>query len=433
MRVIGAVACFLLGSVVKGASNPFGSPKSVQLPPGGATRATKGPAEARKSPLDGSEGVTAPVSGETPSISAVPVPPPPKKDKETVVDVLTFKSRPAVDYGLRYSSNDWFTTFISTPTSFTLRRIKGQLLFQAAVCLAVIYFFPKNPQLAIPMTGHSLLAASLGLLLSYRTNSAYARFWEARGHWTDTKSTCRNLALMVKAHVEPHSPKAAKHFLKLLAAYPSTLMFLCLGGAIKLPDDTLQFLSAKNAEEYKEAPALPAMDLCLQMHQTLHAAVLESKTANVDLVEAAHLNEIAHMVDSLMVKASSCEKILRTPLPWTYSRHTSRFLTLWIGTLPFALIGQLSPKLTFATVMAMSYCMLGIEEVGHLVEQPFLGDPLTGDDQIWSLVDKDGEASPLIERGFKTQPYDIGIPVCSLAKQIREEILRVSVMEPAPH
>lgn len=29
---------------------------------------------------------------------------------------------------------------------------------------------------------------------------------------------------------------------------------------------------------------------------------------------------------------------------------------------------------------------LGIEEIGHLIEQPFLGDPLDGD-EIWGLVD----------------------------------------------
>jgi putative membrane protein len=314
--------------------------------------------------------------------------------------------------------------------SFTLSRIKNQLLTQSAICLAVIYFYPTHPGLAIPMTGHTLLAASLGLLLSYRTNSAYARFWEARGCWTKTKSTCRNLALMVKAYSLPHSPKAARHFLKLLAAYPSALTYLCLGGAIKMADYTQQFLPANNTEEYQEHPALPAMDLCLQLHNTVHDMVMESKTARKDdLVEAAHLSEISHLVDVLMEQTSCCEKILRTPVPWTYSRHTSRFLTLWIGTLPFALIGQLNKWLTLAVVIAVSFCMLGIEEIGHLIEQPFLGDPLTGDDQIYSLVDKDGEASPLIKRGLKTQPYDIGIPVCSLAVQIRDEIERIAKME----
>jgi len=351
-----------------------------------------------------------------------------KTVNEVVPRPMGFRNRPAVDYGLRYSSNDWFINFISTPTSFILRRIRYQLIAQAAICLAVIYFYPKHPGLSIPLTGHSLVSASLGLLMSYRTNSAYARFWEARGHWTSIKATCRNLALMVKSHIAPHSPVAAQHFLKLLAAYPATLMYLCLGGSIKMPDIAQKFLPIGRTSEYQEHPALPAMDLCLQMHQTLHEAVLESTTAKVDLVEAAHINEVTHMVDTLLTKTSCCEKILRTPVPWTYSRHTSRFLTLWIGTLPFALIGTLPRWITLCVTMSASYCMLGIEEIGHLIEQPFLGDAAEGEDQIWGLVDKDGEASPLIQRGLSTQPYDIGIPVCSLAAQIREEVERIAAM-----
>jgi len=337
-----------------------------------------------------------------------------------------FTRRPSVDTGLRYSSGDWLINFLSTPTSFVLRRIRFQILFNVVIAIAVVFFYPKYPSLSIPMVGHTLLSSSLGLLLSYRTNSAYARFWEARGHWTKTKSTCRNLAINIKAHIESHSPKASARFLEQLAAYPLTLMHLSLGGAARLSESVQAFIPLQpsdNPDEYYDFPALPAMYLCQELHRTLHQAVTESKTAKTDLVEAAHLAECSHLVDSLLDSMSCCEKILRTPVPWTYSRHTSRFLTLWMGTLPFALVGTLNhPGLVVAVVAAASYCMFGIEEIGHLIEQPFLGDPLEGDDQVWGMLDEDGEASALLKRGRKTQPYDIGIPVCSLAVQIRNEV-----------
>ena len=350
----------------------------------------------------------------TSTVVAVPVGP--ETQKEGV-----FQRRPSVDAGQRYSSNDWFITLISTPSSFVLKRIRFHLISNVAVCLAVIYLHPIYPKLSIPMTGHSLLSSSLGLLLSYRTNSAYGRFWEARGHWTKTKSTCRNLAIMMKAHIEPHSPKSTAKFLNLLAVFPATLMHLCLGGAVKLPDHAQQYLPSLPVE-YHDQPALPAIWVCMQLQKTIRDAELESRTAQTNLIEAAHHNEIAHLIDVLMDSMSSCEKILRTPLPWTYSRHTSRFLTLWMGTLPLALVGTLDRWLVMAIVIAASYCMLGIEEIGHLIEQPFLGDPLYGDDRTWFTLDEDGEASEIIKRGRTTQPYDIGIPVCSLAAQIRREV-----------
>ena len=144
---------------------------------------------------------------------------------------------------------------------------------------------------------------------------------------------------------------------------------------------------------------MPAMYLAMAMQQTLHAASIESKSAKWHLIEADHLSGASHMVDSLLAKMSNCEKILRTPVPWTYSRHTSRFLSLWLGTLPMALVGDanMNPWLIMAIVVAAGYCLLGLEEIGHLIEQPFLGDPLDGKDRLWWNEDEEGSA--LITRG----------------------------------
>ena len=152
---------------------------------------------------------------------------------------------------------------------------------------------------------------------------------------------------------------------------------------------------------------------------------MESRSSRNDLVEAAHLQSASHMVEQLMHYMASCEKILRTPVPWTYSRHTSRFLTIWLGTLPFTLIGDMKPWLVVAIVAAASYCMIGIEEIGHMIEQPFLGDPLDGEEKIELMntsINNDNRGLALIKRGQLTQPYDTGIPVCSLAAQMRKEI-----------
>ena len=294
-------------------------------------------------------------------------------------------------------------------------------MFNIGIAVAVTYYYHYQDMkhLAIPMVGHTLLASSLGLLLSYRTNSAYGRFWEARGHWTKAKASCRSLAIFISVYIRPHAPKAAEHMIELLRAYPSSLMHLCLGGAARLSDEVAALIPKPTIpDQFQEDFALPSILLQMEMHKALHHACVESKTAKWHLVDAAHMEEASHLLTCLMDSASSCEKILRTPVPWTYSRHTSRFLTLWMGALPFALVSQLSKSLVVAVVAVMSYCMFGIEEISHLIEQPFLGDP----DQVWSAVDGNGEAADLMKRGRKTQPYDIGIPVCRLAAQIRKEI-----------
>ena len=374
--------------------------------------------KAKKSKPDQHTGMTMSSSSSSSSVGIVTT-----ADKTPIT-----KRRPLVDAGLRYSSNDWIMNCLTTPTSYILQRIRFRVLFDVLLALAAVHFYPKYPQLAIPMVGHTLLASSLGLLLSYRTNSAYGRFWEARGHWTTTKAACRNLAIFIKCHLAHDSPKAAKRMLELLAAYPSCLMHLCLGGASKLPDHAAKLIPEPNDTfQFQEKYSLPAFYMCMELHRTIRDACEESNSSQVKLMEAAHLTEMTRLVVTLLDTASCCEKILRTPVPWTYSRHTSRFLTLWMSTLPFALLGTVrSWALLVGIVFASSYCLFGIEEISHLIEQPFLGDPLDGADQVWSQIDDDGHAATLMARGRKTQPYDIGIPVCSLAAQIRNEVLEVA-------
>jgi len=385
---------------------------------GTTNAATRSPESASRASLPVIEVSTLKGSKKAPIVETVPVvlEAPEHYDSKNI-----HKRRPSADQGFRYSSNDWLVNLLTTPLSYTLRRVRSHLIVNTAICFLALHLQKKGAQVKIPMTGHSLLGSSLGLLLGYRTNSAYARFWEARGLWTKAKVLTRNLTLLMKYHISAHSPRSSAKFLKLLTAYPGALMFLCLGGTAKLSEHTQKYLPYLPVE-YAEEANLPCILLIVELQKALHAAKEESRTSGKDFVEASHLHAACHMVEELMGVMASCEKILRTPVPWTYTRHTSRFLTIWLGTLPFTLIGDMKPWLMVAIVIASSYCMIGIEEIGHLIEQPFLGDPLDGDEKIESIVDEE-DASPMLKRGRLTQPYDIGIPVCSMASHMRKEIV----------
>ena len=73
----------------------------------------------------------------------------------------------------------------------------------------------------------------------------------------------------------------------------------------------------------------------------------------------------------------ACERIVQTPIPLHYSRHTSRFVTMYVSTLPFLLVGALG-ALTLPVMGALSWALFGILEIGHLIEEPFSSE--TDDD-----------------------------------------------------
>lgn len=72
----------------------------------------------------------------------------------------------------------------------------------------------------------------------------------------------------------------------------------------------------------------------------------------------------------LMDIMGKCERIVKSPIPLSWNRHTSRLISLWTLTLPFVLVPIQGP-LCVPTVAVLSWVLFSIEEIGHLLEDPF--------------------------------------------------------------
>jgi len=76
------------------------------------------------------------------------------------------------------------------------------------------------------------------------------------------------------------------------------------------------------------------------------------------------------MTPTLPQAIGACERLVQTPVPLNYARHTSRFLSIWCLTLPFALVGDLG----FSVVPVLAFVawgLFGIQEIGLMIEEPF--------------------------------------------------------------
>eukprot|EP01025_Chloroclados_australasicus_P059766 TRINITY_DN7577_c0_g2_i2.p2 TRINITY_DN7577_c0_g2~~TRINITY_DN7577_c0_g2_i2.p2 ORF type:complete len:158 (-),score=20.50 TRINITY_DN7577_c0_g2_i2:137-610(-) len=79
------------------------------------------------------------------------------------------------------------------------------------------------------------------------------------------------------------------------------------------------------------------------------------------------LNEHLRVLEETTIKT---RRIFRSPIPLSYTRHTSRFLMIWLAFVPLSLwhdCGWLSVPATSVT----AFLLLGIEEIGVQVEEPF--------------------------------------------------------------
>ena len=65
-----------------------------------------------------------------------------------------------------------------------------------------------------------------------------------------------------------------------------------------------------------------------------------------------------------------CDKLLRYPIPLAYTRHTSRFMGLWLTAMPFAL-WEACGWGAIPITLVVAYLLLGIDEIGVQIEEPF--------------------------------------------------------------
>lgn len=332
-----------------------------------------------------------------------------------------FYRQPEIDAGLRYSSNDWLVNFLSIPNSFVLRRIIFHLSANTVISAAVVYLFHETDFLVpIPLIAHTILGSFLGLLLVFRTNSAYARFWEGRGIWSKTMAKCSQLAINTMIYIHPCAPKSSEKLVELLAAFPDALAYRCLSGSIPLEEHVDKLVNMQSYPLLDGDAGDPGTILCMKMHKAIMEVENESPASATNYLEALHLSEISHGIDSLITCLADCGKIVETPVPLSYSRHTSRFLTLWSGTLPFALVEKLD-DFTVPVVAIICWCLFGIEEIGHLIEQPFIPSNTS-----MEKLECGGKDIPIARKAVSSLAYDTGLPVCSLASGCREEVHKIA-------
>lgn len=229
-------------------------------------------------------------------------------------------------------------------------------------------FFPLLHAASLP---YELTAPALALLLVFRTDASYSRYDEARKTWTSvistTKDFARHSAKLIKS---PQDVALKSSLLTYIMAFPVSLKCHLIHRSDMRKD--LQGLLEGDDLEFVLASCHQPNCIILLMSQTLGLVQLEN-TERV-LLEG-HITQYNASV-------SVCERLIRTPIPLSYTRLTSRFLVLWHMSLPIVLwdsCNWLVVPATFFSAATLFY----IEEVGVLIEEPF---PMLALDKIIGIA-----------------------------------------------
>mmetsp|Transcript_2223 Transcript_2223/g.5157 ORF Transcript_2223/g.5157 Transcript_2223/m.5157 type:complete len:593 (-) Transcript_2223:248-2026(-) len=228
-------------------------------------------------------------------------------------------------------------------------------------------FFATAPHAKLPLAPFTLSSSALGLLLVFRTNGAFQRFFEARALWGSLINYSRN---MVR--------QGAMHLTNARDLEELTLRTIAFARALKLH---LRYEDNKEDVGRREFEALlgkeEADKLLASKHRPCQAITdLTSLLRSTDMPAYA-VPAFDRTLEQFSNQLGACERIFKTPLPLIYTRHTARFLSIWCLMLPFCLYNELKGSIVLVPVVAaISAFMLGIEELGVQIAEPFSVLPL---------------------------------------------------------
>lgn len=244
-------------------------------------------------------------------------------------------------------------------TGKVLRRVVAFGVF--AVIVALVHKELGWPGVRATHIGYT--GGALALLLVLRTNGGYDRWWEARKLWGGIVNQSRNLAVNGLAY-GPNDPAWRERFVRWSAAFSHACRQSLRGQ--RNVSELKALLGAEDAERLIAAEHMPS-HVASQI-----ASLLKDARAGDRLDGYAFIatdRERASLIDHL----GGCERILKTPYPRVHSIKLRRFILLYLVGLPLA-IASSSPLLMGTVTMLVAYPLLGIDQIGQELENPFAED-----------------------------------------------------------
>jgi ion channel-forming bestrophin family protein len=248
------------------------------------------------------------------------------------------------------------------------RRVLILTAISSSACISYLHF--GNTQIAIDSLPASIVGVAISILIGFRVNSAYERWWEARRIWgtvvNDSRSIARQALTFFSLHrselKEPGELVAEKRkFVYRQIAFAYALKNHLRKQAVVseltgfLKQDELEYVS-----RHKNVPNALIY---------LHAVQLEERLSSGFIEDFRHMQmdtKLSALTDSL----GACERIKNTVFPRQYSVYTTLFIVVYTYLLPFILV-SICGWFTIPLSVIIGFIFFALDTIAKGIENPF--------------------------------------------------------------
>ncbi|RYG00813.1 MAG: hypothetical protein EOO02_14105 [Chitinophagaceae bacterium] len=267
-----------------------------------------------------------------------------------------------------YNPKDWYS-FFRIDHADTLKKLYLLIIAVMVYCWVIAYleieFFrlSQNSHIKNLNIMHTLLSFAISMLLVFRTNTAYDRWWEGRKLWGSLVNNSRNLAIKLNAMLGKEDIEGKKFFSKTIALYAAVLAH------------HLKSEKTRLALDEREHPELAYLDKNKHVPNQVASVMFDqvNKLYTEGRITGDQLIVLNHELQSFTDVCGACERIKNTPIPFSYSTFLKRFIFIYVMTMPFSLVFSIG-YFTIPVVSLIFYVLATLELIAEEIEEPFGGD-----------------------------------------------------------
>jgi len=265
---------------------------------------------------------------------------------------------------VNYNPKSWIKLIIAFHKSDTFRILWKEIiyifLFTLLIAFLELHYFPHAIVLEKLIAVYSLIGFVISLLLVFRTNTAYDRWWEGRKKWGELVNDSRNLSIKLAALLKEneHREFFRRHIPNFMFASKEHLR-----EGVKFDQLTLSDSEGKSLENTTHVP--------LALSGLMYQRVVDLKQEGI--LSQEDFIVLDKNINSFMDCVGACERIKNTPIPFSYSLFIKKFIFIYVTTLPLAFVMQFG---YFSALIAtfVFYVLVSMEVLAEEIEDPFGSD-----------------------------------------------------------
>ncbi|MDF0707351.1 bestrophin family protein [Flagellimonas okinawensis] len=287
------------------------------------------------------------------------------------------------------------------PFKYVFEEIKISLFVVLAIVLVtdipVIFFSHHYSE--IPVTIPTTLGIAISILISFKVNQSYDRWWEARKIWGAIVNDSRTLILQLKMYTESDNS-----MIKTMA-YRQIAWCYTLGQSLRGQDPYENLKELISDEELKK----------LQDQKNVPLGILDLQTDSIkELYDKGDLDKFSRLqleetMERLTASMGKCERIKNTVFPTTYRKGLHLAIYLFVIFLSLTEPLNLSIFIEVPVLLILSLVFLFLEKAAFRLQDPFENLPTdtpvtsisrTIDINIRQLIGETDLPKPIVAEDF---------------------------------